>query len=118
MRRDVGRSAEAANVAAIEFPALVLTDRAKKFACAYSAEDRRELEACPLHTYVRTGRLQSLRLFDSRGRCFTGGATEQWRLDTAFIRDVGPVIWFVALIVSGLDVVLRFDMAWQEMPSQ
>jgi hypothetical protein len=59
-----------------------------------------------------------LRLFDSRGRCFAGKATGQWRLDKALVREVGPITWFIGVIASGLDVVLLFDMEWQEVPSQ
>lgn len=39
------------NAPAIDFPSLVLTDKANKAAYVYSAATHRELEACPLHTY-------------------------------------------------------------------
>jgi hypothetical protein len=106
------------NAPAIEFPVLVLTDKARRHSYAYCAASERELKACSLHTYLKAGRLQGLRLFDARGRCFAGGTTGRWRLDTAFIREVGPVIWLVAMIASCLDVVLLFDMAWREVPGQ
>lgn len=106
------------NAPAIEFPTLVLTSKEHRHLYAYCAASQRELEACPLHTYFKTGRLQGLRRFDPRGRCFAGKATGQWRLDRALIREVGPVIWVSAVIASGLDVVLLFEMEWEEVPSQ
>jgi hypothetical protein len=106
------------NAPAIDFPSLVLTDKANKAAYVYCAATHRELEACPLHTYLRTGRLQGVHRFDSRGRCFEGRATGQWRIDRALIREVGPITWLIGVILSGLNIVLRFDMAWQEIPSQ
>lgn len=109
---------DVADASQMAFPVLVLTDKASKSAHAYSAENQRELDACPLHTYFKAGRLQGLRLFDSEGRCFAGGATGAWRIDRAFIWEVGPIIWLVAAIISGLDVVLLFETKWQEVPGQ
>lgn len=106
------------NAPAIEFPVLVLTNKERRHFYAYCAASRRELEACPLHTYLKAGRLQGLRFFDAQGRCFAGRSSGRWRIDKAFIREVGPIIWLVAVIASGLDVVLLFDMEWQEVPSQ
>ena len=34
------------------------------------------------------------------------------------IREVGPITWLIGVVLSGLNIVLRFDMAWQEIPSQ
>jgi hypothetical protein len=109
---------DAVSAHAIEFPAFVLTDKASRFSYAYCAANQRELEACPLHTYLKAGRLQGLRLFDAQGHCFAGKATGRWRLDTALIREVGPGIWSMAAIASVLDVVLLFDLVWREVPCQ
>lgn len=103
---------------AIEFPVLVLTNKASRHFYAYSAANQRELQACSLHTYLKAGRLQGLRFFDAQGSCFAGRATGRWQIDKAFIREVGPITWLVAVIVSVLDVVLLFEMEWQAVPSQ
>lgn len=99
----------------IDFPALVFTDPSRKFAYAFSAADDRDLHVCPLHAYVRTGRLTNLRLFDSAGRCMSGQANGRWAIDRQIIRDVGPVTWAVAALISGLDVPLAFEIDWRKV---
>ena len=102
------------NAPAIEFPALVFTDKTRKFSCAYSAANPKELQVCPVHTYLRTGRLAGLRLYDSKGRCLHGRATGRWSLDKELVHAVGPVIWTISAVLSGFNVPLVFEIEWHE----
>jgi hypothetical protein len=96
----------------LRYPVVGLIDRNSRLS-AYVAWDRRDLESCPLHDYLRTKRAKHT-LVDADGNTYKVRVARLAGVDWQRVRAIGIVVQAISAILSLGNIPVRIDQGHEK----